>query len=83
MDIPPERWRRIKDVFEQALDRESADRPSFIVATCAGDDDLRYRVEQLLAADALSGGFLDRPLIRLPNVRVSQRPDPSSVAANN
>jgi len=40
---------RAKDLFLEALDRPSADRPAFLAAACDGDPDLRREVESLLA----------------------------------
>ena len=47
----PERWRRIDEVLQAALDRRPEDRPSFLDSACAGDADLRREVESLLSAD--------------------------------
>ncbi len=44
-------WKRIRDVFEQALDVEPRDRPSFFDAVCGADTELRAAVEALLAEE--------------------------------
>jgi serine/threonine protein kinase len=50
MDI--ERFRRIRDLFDAALDRDPGERRSFLQDACAGDVQLLEEVEQLLAGDA-------------------------------
>jgi hypothetical protein len=49
---------RIKEVFGDALDREDAERDSFVAAVCSGDPELESRVLALLAAHRRAQGFL-------------------------
>src|SRR5262249_42608991 len=51
------------EVFWQALQRDRADRPAFLAATCA-DSQLRRRVEALLKAYDKGGDFLGGPAVR-------------------
>ncbi|MGD8277351.1 MAG: serine/threonine protein kinase, partial [Gemmatimonadota bacterium] len=46
-----ERAARVHELFEQALERKAEERAAFLADACAGDPDLRARVEALLAAD--------------------------------
>ena len=46
-----ERWRRVKELFEGALQREPHERAKFLDEHCAGDNETRKEVETLLAAD--------------------------------
>jgi eukaryotic-like serine/threonine-protein kinase len=57
--MDPERWQEVDRLFEEALDRPPAERPSFLDAACAGDTALRREVERLLAADEMGAGFLE------------------------
>ncbi len=50
-----------RDLFDAALDVPAADRGRFLDERCGGDAGLRRRVDGLLAAHAISGGFLDVP----------------------
>jgi serine/threonine protein kinase len=60
--MTPEQWQQIKDVLNQALELEPADRGGFLDRACAGDSSLRKEVEALLAADeAVGTEFLDEP----------------------
>jgi serine/threonine protein kinase/predicted ATPase len=56
-----ERWRRIEDVFKQALNQPSADQQRFLDRACAGDQQLRDEVESLLHHDREAAGFMSSP----------------------
>ena len=57
-----ERWRRVNELFEQAVERPAAQRQRFLDDACAGDAALRDAVERRLRADAEAGSFLEEPL---------------------
>jgi serine/threonine protein kinase/Flp pilus assembly protein TadD len=59
--ITPERWQQVKQLFQAALERAPAERAAWLAEACADDHSLRAEVESLLAADELSGSFLDAP----------------------
>src|SRR5947207_3130846 len=48
-------------IFFAALDRPPGERAAFLDHACAGDAELRARIERMLAAQSHLGGFLDRP----------------------
>ena len=50
--MTPERWRRVQQLFHEALDEPVDHRGAFLEAACRGDSDLRAAVERMLAADA-------------------------------
>jgi hypothetical protein len=53
-----------QDLFVTALRIEApADRSAYLDRACAGDDQLRHRVEALLRAHALAGDFLGTPAV--------------------
>lgn len=55
---------RIEKLFDAALDVPPDDRAGWLDSNCAGDEALRLRLEQLLAADATnSDGVLDEPVV--------------------
>jgi len=58
-----ERWRRVKEIFSDALDRPADERNAFLEQACAGDAALRAEVDDLLAADSGVGDFLDTPAV--------------------
>jgi Flp pilus assembly protein TadD/serine/threonine protein kinase len=53
---------KIDDIFLAALERESADeRSAYLDEACAGNSDLRRRVERLLEAQIKNDSFLEAP----------------------
>ena len=44
------RWERVKELFDQALQKEPAQRDAFLNQACSGDEALRQEVGSLLAA---------------------------------
>ena len=61
LDPTPATWGRVKEVFQEALERDPALRPAFVVERCAGDPALQKTVEALLAAHDEAGEFLETP----------------------
>jgi eukaryotic-like serine/threonine-protein kinase len=57
--VSVERWKRVRAVFEAALERQANERDAFLSDTAGDDAALRREVESLLAADA-SDNFLDQ-----------------------
>ncbi len=60
--MTPERYQRAVELFHAAAERDPATRPAFLSQACADDHELRAEVEAMLAADAHSGGFLEKPV---------------------
>lgn len=58
--LDPERWQVVKQILQQALDRDPDARPSFLEEACGGDAELKREVERLLAHhdQAQGEGFL-------------------------
>lgn len=52
-----ERWKRVEELFEQALEAHAAERSRFLEGI--GDVELRREVESLLQAHGEAGAFLD------------------------
>jgi eukaryotic-like serine/threonine-protein kinase len=63
--MQPERWRRIEELFHSALKVEERRRVAFLEESCAGDQDLRIRVEALLAHHKEADSFLESPALEL------------------
>jgi Tol biopolymer transport system component/tRNA A-37 threonylcarbamoyl transferase component Bud32 len=59
--MTPERWNRVSELFEAALEREPRERGSFLTEACSDDRELLAEVESLLAEHGRAGGFLDGP----------------------
>src|SRR4051794_14604346 len=63
--MTPERWQRIDDILQSALDCPNGERDAFLKAACAGDDGLEQEVRSLLSSDGQAGGFLSQPAIHV------------------
>ncbi len=55
----PDRWGKIKNLFNAALKIPSAKRGEFLDNACTRDDDLRREVEKLLASFENSESFME------------------------
>jgi len=62
-----ERWRKIEQLYHAALECEPSERAAFLQQACAGDEELRRRVESLLAREKQAENFLQpRPAGPVP-----------------
>ena len=59
--MTPERWQHIKEVFYEALTRPLHERVSFIDSACAGDEEARREVSELISAHEETSEFLNAP----------------------
>src|SRR6266550_8241608 len=59
--MTPERWQRIKEIFNSAIQYEPSRRSAFLANACGDDDSLRREVESLIASHAKEGSFIDSP----------------------
>jgi Tol biopolymer transport system component/serine/threonine protein kinase len=59
--MTPERWHRVRELFQSALEREPRQREAFLDRACAGDEELRKEVESLIASHDKTGSFIDAP----------------------
>src|SRR3974390_2239209 len=55
-----EEWRRVEEVYHEALEHRSESRVAFVTAACGSDSSLRREVESLLAADK-ADALVDQP----------------------
>ena len=58
----PERWQRVKEIFQGALERKGAEREAFL-AECCDDEDLRAEVDSLLRSYEVAGSFMESPAV--------------------
>ena len=45
----PQKWQKVKEVFNQAVDLPVLERPSFLAVSCAEDEEMRLELEKMLA----------------------------------
>ena len=66
--MTPEQYRRVGQIYHQALEFEYGQRAAFLDRECEGDEELRREVESLLAADEHakeSEGFLNQNALQV------------------
>jgi eukaryotic-like serine/threonine-protein kinase len=59
--MTPARWRQIEELYHSAREREPGARSALLAQACGDDEELRRRVERLLAQDDSGDKILDRP----------------------
>jgi hypothetical protein len=75
--MTPDRWSRLTDLFEAALDREPAERDAFLASACADDAAMRREVSALIESHERAGDFGNAPVFhfRTPGVSPSDPAD--------
>jgi eukaryotic-like serine/threonine-protein kinase len=61
--MTPERWKKVEEVFESALERSPDERRGYLAEACAGDESLRGQVETLLQSYDDAGSFIEAPVL--------------------
>ena len=59
--MTPERWQKVKEIFNAAMQRAPEERSAFLSTACGSDESLRNEVESLLASHEKDGSFIDSP----------------------
>jgi|GEM_PF-3025036 len=60
--MTPERWQRVREIFQSALEREPSQRAAFLAGACAGDEALRRQVDSLIASHEQAENFIEAPV---------------------
>jgi serine/threonine protein kinase len=55
------RWEKLDELFNAALERGADGRAAYVVAACAGDDELRQELEDMLAHHERANSFIESP----------------------
>jgi Tol biopolymer transport system component len=75
----PERWRRVEELLDAALELPPAERESFLRRECADAPELAGEVSKILRAGERPGSILDAPIHRLtpllPNEEIPAPPE--------
>ena len=59
--MTPERYQQVKQIYQQAIDRDPAERMAWLVEACGTDDELLAEVEMLLDTSAETAPLLETP----------------------
>lgn len=63
--MTPERWRKVDEIFQAALELNPEEREAFLDKSCAGDEELRREVESLISSDEQGLSFIDSPAFEM------------------
>ena len=63
--MPTDRWRRVDQIFTDALEQPVSVRAAFLERACGPDTDLQLEIASLLTAIEQSGDFIDTPALDL------------------
>src|SRR5215831_6920181 len=74
--MTPEHWKRVKQLFHAALERDPAERGAFLDQACQGDSLLRQQVQDLLTSDDNTVDILDQPMVGMAAELMAGRPSP-------
>ena len=69
--MTPERWREIERLYYAALERDAAERATFLNEACGGDEGLHREVESLLAYHGTTNGLMALPAVTADLARLS------------
>jgi serine/threonine protein kinase len=61
-----ERWARVKELFEAAVDLDPNQRVALLDKGCGGDEALLSEIESLLKSDERTDGFIEEPAFAIP-----------------
>jgi serine/threonine-protein kinase len=62
-ETDPQRWQRVKEIFDGALERHGAEREAFLERVCDGDTGVREEVDSLLRSYEVAGSFMEAPAV--------------------
>src|SRR5262245_55224409 len=58
MTLDKQRWSQVESLYHAALEQEPGARDAFLAQACAGDEELRRKVEELLGDDGAAESFI-------------------------
>jgi hypothetical protein len=73
--MDPERWKRVDNLLQAALERPLGERVEFLQRACLDDKALEREVLSLLASRQQAEGFLETPAIEVAARALALQPD--------
>ncbi|HEX5883472.1 MAG TPA: serine/threonine-protein kinase, partial [Pyrinomonadaceae bacterium] len=74
--MKPDRWRKVDELFEAALERKPQERAAFLDQVCGSDRDLRREVEKMLQFDKQAEDFIQTDVFDVAARLISYPPRP-------
>ncbi len=56
-----QKWLRIKEIFQQAIDLPVTERDAYIDTACREDDEVKAYVQKMIEADRHADEFMEKP----------------------
>src|SRR6202008_2511118 len=72
--MKPDRWRKIDELFEAALEHEPERRGAFLDHACGSDKDLRREVEKMLDFEKQSEDFIKNDVLEVAAKLITKPP---------
>jgi len=69
--VESERWSRIREIYDQALELDERRRAEFLEHSCGGDERLLQEVKSLLAHEKLAEHFIESPALQVVSKMVA------------
>jgi serine/threonine-protein kinase len=73
--MKPDRWRKVDELFEAALERKPQDRAAFLDEACGTDRDLRREVEKMLKFEEQAADFIKTDVFEVAARLITQSQD--------
>jgi len=70
-----ERWRQIRQIFDDAAKLAPANRAAFLRENCQADEDLRREIESLLSSYDDAESFMEQPAVGKVAGMIMSKPD--------
>jgi hypothetical protein len=61
--MKPERWKKIEQIYNSAIELDVNHREAFLEQACAGDESIRKEVQKLLELNTDAEKFIESPAI--------------------
>ena len=74
LDVEPELWRRVEDLYHRALKLDESRRAEFLEYSCRNDEIIRREVESLLAYEKAAELFIESPALEVMGKLVANEP---------
>src|ERR1022692_2540492 len=78
-----ERWKRVDDLLQAALEHPPGGRAAFLQQACGGDEALEREVRSLVASEEAAGGFLLSPAIEVAAGAMARKQDQDTDAGSS
>src|SRR5262245_47567852 len=76
--MTPERWKRVNEIFQSALELSPEEQARFVEDACAGDTSLKAEVDSLLAFHQKADSFLESPISKIGSQLLTEDPPKKS-----